>query len=73
MELMLAGANLKKKVVREVMTEALPVVGPNLRVDQIARQFSDRNPAVLVKQGRDYRIITKYDLLDAMAKTAGKL
>lgn len=72
MRLMLDGGGVKNKTVREVMAAPLPVVGPQTRVDMIVEMMSGKDSAVLVKHGRDFRILTKYDVLNAMAKAAGR-
>ena len=67
--LMLKGREIKKMIVREVMAEPLPVIAPEARIDSIMRLVSPEKPAVLVQTGKtSYDIITKYDILDAVAK-----
>jgi cystathionine beta-synthase len=67
--LMLKGREIKKMIVREVMAEPLPVIAPEARIDSIMRLVTPEKPAVLVQTGKtSYDIITKYDILDAVAK-----
>jgi cystathionine beta-synthase len=67
--LMLKGKELKKMIVREAMSEPLPVIAPEARIETIMRLVTPEKPAVLVQTSKtSYDIITKYDILDAVAK-----
>ncbi|MGE5327600.1 MAG: pyridoxal-phosphate dependent enzyme, partial [Deltaproteobacteria bacterium] len=68
LSLALEGKDLKKVVVREVMGEAFPVVAASATVDQITSCITRECPAVFVSLGNGkFDIITKYDLLHAIA------
>jgi cystathionine beta-synthase len=65
---MLKGSDLKKMIVREVMSAPLPVVEPQARIEAIMRLISAEKPAVLVQSGKGaFEIITKYDILNAVS------
>lgn len=67
--LTLEGKDLQKIVVREVMSSPFPVVQPSATVDQITTHITRECPAVFVNEGdRHYEILTKYDLLHAVAQ-----
>jgi cystathionine beta-synthase len=70
--LMFKGRELRKMVVREVMGRALPVVKPESLVESSMRLMTAESPAVLVQNRTGFQIITKYDILDAVAKIAEK-
>ena len=68
--LLLKGRQLKKMIVREVMTAPLPVVTPESRVDAVLRMATPERSAVLVQTGKkNWDIITKYDILTAVARS----
>lgn len=67
--LALEGKDLKKLVVREAMSDSFPVVAAAAPVDQIMNCITRDCPAVFVDLGnRSYEILTKYDLLHAIAR-----
>ncbi len=69
LSLALEGKDLKKLVVREVMGEAFPVVQSSAAIDQITACITRSCPAVFVDLGNShYEILTKYDLLHAIAR-----
>lgn len=69
LNLALEGKDLKKVVVREVMSPPFPVVRPSAPVDQITTCITRECPAVFVDLGgHDYAILTKYDLLQAVSR-----
>ena len=73
LNLALDGKDLKKLVVREAMGRAFPVVPPSATLDQITTCITRDCPAVFVNLGdSQYDIITKYDLLHAIAKVMGQ-
>jgi cystathionine beta-synthase len=56
-------------VVREAMSESFPVVAIPAPVDQIMSCITRDCPAVFVELGNgSYEILTKYDLLHAIAR-----
>ncbi|HUI43902.1 MAG TPA: cystathionine beta-synthase [Terriglobia bacterium] len=68
LNLALEGKDLKKLVVREAMSESFPVVAASAPVDQIMGCITRDCPAVFVDLGNGgYEILTKYDLLHAIA------
>jgi len=69
LNLALEGKDLKKLVVREAMSEGFPVVRASAPVDQLMNCITRDCPAVFVDLGdHDYEILTKYDLLHAIAR-----
>lgn len=69
LSLALEGKDLKKVVVREVMSQPFPVVRPSATVDQITACITRECPAVFVIVGdHEYAILTKYDLLQAVSR-----
>jgi cystathionine beta-synthase len=69
LNLTLEGKNLKKLVVREAMGGPFPVVLATSPIDQITAHITRDCPAVFVDLGnRQYEILTKYDLLHAIAR-----
>ncbi|MFQ5817526.1 MAG: pyridoxal-phosphate dependent enzyme [Terriglobia bacterium] len=73
LKLALAGQDLRKTIIREVMGKAFPIVAPTAGVDQVTQLLSSECPAVFVERGGGrYEIITKYDLVAAVARMAEK-
>ncbi|MBI2386026.1 MAG: cystathionine beta-synthase [Elusimicrobia bacterium] len=71
---MLKGRDIKKMIVREAMTQALPVLAPEARVESVLRYFTPDRPAVLVKTGKSsYDIVTKYDVVNAVSRASENL
>ncbi|HXJ97014.1 MAG TPA: pyridoxal-phosphate dependent enzyme [Terriglobia bacterium] len=69
LNLALEGKDLKKLVVREAMSESFPVVAPSANVDHIMGCITRDCPAVFVSLHTGvYEILTKYDLLHAVAR-----
>jgi cystathionine beta-synthase len=67
--LALEGKDLNKLVVREAMGHAFPVVPASATIDQITACITRECPAVFVDLGGvRYDILTKYDLLQAIAR-----
>ncbi len=68
LNLALQGKDLRKLVVREVMTKALPLVPKDAPVERVTHTLSHGNPAVFVEMGDGkYEILTKYDLMSTVA------
>ena len=66
--LALQGKDLRKLVVREMMTKPLPRVPRNAPVERITYILSHENPAVFVEMGEaQFEILTKYDLMSTVA------
>ena len=69
LNLALDGKDLKHLVVREVMGGAFPVMPRSAPIDQIMANITRDCPAVFVDLGDShYEILTKYDLLHAIAR-----
>jgi cystathionine beta-synthase len=67
--LALEGKDLNKLVVREAMGHAFPVVPASATIDRITACITRECPAVFVDlAGGRYDILTKYDLLQAIAR-----
>ncbi len=68
---MLKGRDIRKMIVREAMTPALPVLAPEARVESVLRYFTPDRPAVLIKTGKSaYDIVTKYDVVNAVSRAS---
>ncbi len=69
--LTLEGKDLAKIVVREAMAAAFPTVLPSAGIGQITSCITRDCPAVFVDLGNGhYEILTKYDLIHAIARVA---
>jgi cystathionine beta-synthase len=69
--MMLKGRDIKKMIVREAMTQPLPVLAPEARVESVLRYFTPDRPAVLVKTGKStFDIVTKYDVVNAVSRAS---
>src|SRR6266852_4278171 len=68
LNLALQGKDLRKLVVREVMSKPLPQVPRTAPVERITHILSHENPAVFVEMGNGhFEILTKYDLMSTVA------
>jgi cystathionine beta-synthase len=68
LNLALQGKDLRKLVVREVMSKPLPQVPKTAPVERITHILSHENPAVFVDMGNShFEILTKYDLMSTVA------
>src|ERR1700740_1795465 len=68
LNLALQGKNLRKLVVREVMSKPLPQVPRTAPVERVTYILSHENPAVFVEMGdARFEILTKYDLMSTVA------
>jgi cystathionine beta-synthase len=66
--LALQGKDLRKLVVREVMSNPLPQVPRTAPVERVTQILSHENPAVFVEMGDSrFEILTKYDLMSTVA------
>ena len=69
LDLTLQGKDFKKLAVREAMREAFPVLPPSAVIDQVTSCITRDCPAVFIDLGEHrYEILTKYDLLHAIAR-----
>ncbi len=61
--------NIGNETVESIMEKAFPVVSLDARVEKVSNLISKENGAVLAKDEQsDYHIITKYDVLQSLAK-----
>jgi cystathionine beta-synthase len=69
LNLALQGKDLRKLVIREVMSKPLPQVPHDAPVERVTHLLSHESPAVFVvlSEGR-YEILTKYDLMGTIAE-----
>jgi cystathionine beta-synthase len=68
LNLALQGKDLRKLVVREVMSKPLPQIPKSAPVERVTHILSHENPAVFVEMGNDrFEILTKYDLMSTVA------
>jgi cystathionine beta-synthase len=66
---LLEDVQVREKTVAEVMESALPVVDMDTRLDRLSKYINKDNGAVLAKDDSgNFHILTKYDVLDALAK-----
>lgn len=70
LNLALEGKDLSKIVVREAMAAPFPVVPATASIDQITACITRECPAVFVDLAGRYEILTKYDLLQSIARIA---
>ncbi len=69
LNLALQGKDLRKLIIREIMSKPLPQVPRNAPVDRVTRILSHDSPAVFVVMGNgQYEILTKYDLMGTIAE-----
>jgi cystathionine beta-synthase len=68
--MMLKGKPIKKMIVREAMGQPLPVLAPETRIEALLRCLTAERPAALIKAGKSYEIVTKYDVVDAVSRLA---
>src|SRR5215813_12396735 len=68
LNLALQRKDLRKLVVREVMSNPLPQVSKTAPIERITHILSHENPAVFVDMGNShFEILTKYDLMSTVA------
>jgi predicted transcriptional regulator len=66
--LALQGKDLRKLVVREVMSKPLPRIPGSSPVERVTYMLSHENPAVFVEMDEaKFEILTKYDLMSTVA------
>jgi cystathionine beta-synthase len=69
LNLALQGKDLRKLVIREVMSEPLPQVPCDAPVERVTHMLSHDGPAVFVTMSDGhYEILTKYDLMGTIAE-----
>jgi cystathionine beta-synthase len=68
LNLALQGKDLRKLVVREVMSQPLPRIPATSPVERVTYILSHENPAVFVEMSESrFEILTKYDLMSTVA------
>jgi cystathionine beta-synthase len=68
LNLALQGKNLRKMVIREIMSEPLPTISCEAPVERLTYLLSHEEPAVFVQMGNGHlEIITKYDVMGTIA------
>jgi len=69
LSLALQGKDLRKLVIREVMTKPLPRIAHDAPVERVTHLLSHDSPAIFVvmSEGK-YEILTKYDLMGTIAE-----
>jgi cystathionine beta-synthase len=66
--LALQGKDLRKLVIREVMSKPLPKISKSAPVERVTYILSHENPAVFVEMDETrFEILTKYDLMSTVA------
>jgi cystathionine beta-synthase len=71
LEMALQGKDLRKLVVREVMTKPLPRIPHDAPVGRVTQILSQEGPAVFVEMGNGtFEIVTKYDLISTVSGLA---
>lgn len=59
--------NFSQRKIREVMKNPFPVLNGESEIDQISKEISKENQAVLIKKGDgDFHILTMHDIIDAL-------
>ena len=67
LNLALQGKDLRKLVVREMMSKPLPQIPGSAPVERVTHILSHENPAVFVEMGNArFEILTKYDLMSTV-------
>lgn len=60
--------NIKSNKISSIMQSPFPVIAPNASVEEVSKLITKENSAVLVTDmGGNTHIITKYDIIDAIA------
>ena len=68
LNLALQGKDLRKLVIREVMSAPLPTIPRTSPVERVTHILSHENPAVFVEMSETrFEILTKYDLMSTVA------
>ena len=73
LKLALEGRDVRKVLIREVMSRPFPTVAGSTSIEQLSHLITSGNPAVFVDLGGGkYDIVTKYDIIRAVARVAEK-
>jgi cystathionine beta-synthase len=66
---LIENSDVKNKLVKDVMQPAFPVVGEKTPIEEVSKLITKDNNAVLLKDlGGNVHIITKHDIIEAVAK-----
>ncbi len=66
---MMEDAQVRDKAISEVQETSMPIVAMDMQIDRLSKYINKDNGAVLAQDDAgDYHILTKYDVLDALAK-----
>lgn len=66
---LIENSDIKNKLVKEVMQPSFPVVGEKTAIEEVSKLITKDNNAVLLKDlGGNVHIITKHDIIEAVAK-----
>ena len=72
LNLALQGKDLRKLVIREVMSKPLPQIPGDAPIERVTYILSHEGPAVFVVMGDGrFEILTKYDLMGTIAESDG--
>ena len=62
----------KRKPVAEYMEKPFPIISEDAPIEDIAHSMDNQSPAVLVRHGSGFDIITKSDLIFFLTKQKGE-
>jgi len=66
---LIENSDIKKQIVKAVMQPAFPVVGEQAPIEEVSKLITKDNNAVLLRDlGGNMHIITKHDIIEAVAK-----
>ncbi len=66
---LIENSDIKKEVVKKAMQPAFPLVGEQTPIEEVSKLITKDNNAVLLRDlGGNYHIITKHDIIEAVAK-----
>lgn len=66
---LISDSDLKNETVKSIMQPAFPVVGEHATIEEVSKLINKDNNAVLMRDlGGNYHIITKHDVIQAVAK-----
>ncbi len=66
---LISDSDLKNETVKSIMQPAFPVVGEHATIEEVSQLINKDNNAVLMRDlGGNYHIITKHDVIQAVAK-----
>lgn len=67
--MMMEDVQVRERLIADVQEAPLPVVGMDMQIDRLSKYISKDHGAVLAQdETGDFHILTKYDVLDALAK-----